>query len=71
MLGTECPFPDRQRAFVGRFSLGIVALRSTEFSQVIETDGDIRMVGAERLLADRQGAFVERLGLGIAALRTI
>ena len=45
-----------------------VALREVQPGQVVERDGDIGVVGAERLLADGESALVERLGVGVAAL---
>ena len=54
-----------------RLGLGIAALLPVEHREVVETGGDIRMLGTERLLADGEGAFVQRLGLGIAALRLV
>ena len=38
-----------------------------QLGEVVEVDGDVGVVGAERLLVDGKGALVERLGIAVAA----
>ena len=65
---TEGFLVNSQRTLIERFGLGVAALGDVKGGQIVERQGHIGMIGAERLLADRQRALVERLGLGVAAL---
>ena len=46
-IGSERLLHDRQRALVERLGLGVLTLGLIERRQVVETDGYVRVVGAE------------------------
>ena len=51
MLRTERFFENRQRAAVERFGFGVVAHRPVNPRQVVEADGGVGMLQAERFFA--------------------
>ena len=58
---------DAQRPLIERLGLGVAALGSVQFGQVVERRGDQRVVGPQRLLADRQHTLGERDRFGVLA----
>ena len=67
MIGRKDLIPDSKGTLVERLGLGVAAGVPVEQGEVVEVDGEVGVLGAERLLVDRDGALVERLGLGVAA----
>ncbi len=53
MLESERPFPNRQGALVERLGFRKMALDLVESRQVVEVDGNVRVVRAEGLLVNR------------------
>ena len=58
---------DRQRAFVERFGLCVMALFVVEQRQVVEEGGDDRMLGPELPLAEPDSLLTERQRLYVSA----
>src|ERR1700733_7943113 len=68
---TKIFLPDLQRAAVLRFGLLITTLADQRAREIVQVDGEIRMLRAERLFADGLGAPKKGQGLGISILQTI
>src|SRR5215831_1680255 len=52
MLRSQHLLADRERAVVERLRLGIAALMLVHLRQVVEVDGDVRVLRSQHLLAD-------------------
>jgi len=71
VLWAEGLLLDDQRALIEGFGVGVVALGSVKFREVIEGGGHVWVLWAEGLLIDGQRPLIERFGLGDVPFRFV
>ena len=65
MIGAEAFFVDGERAAHEGLGLGEPVGVFQKQRQIVEVDGDVRVIGAEAFFVDGERAALKRLGLGV------